>query len=452
MAATAGTTATASTVHVQPQAADIPATVARLRSYFSTHATKSYEWRKRQLESLLALVTENEADLFKALSADLHKPVMEAGAGDIVNTAAEVRETLSQLKSWMKPESVHTPIGLQPASSYIVREPYGVMLLIAPFNYPVSLITLPLIAAIAAGNAVVIKPSELTPNVSAVMARLIPQYLDQQAFAVVEGAIPETTTLLAQRWDYIFFTGSETVGKIVAKAAAEHLTPVTLELGGKSPVIVDRDADVALAARRVTWGKNFNLAQTCIAPDYVFVHESIKQQFLTAMAGYVDQFYGAQPQQSPDLARIVSKRHTQRLASIIDAHKDDVVKGGGYDVESKWVEPTILDLKRSTEGPAMQEELFGPILPVIEFTDISTALTHINSHPKPLALYLFTKSSATQQRVLNETSSGGVVINDVLYAIHATHRTDSVAPHLSLAPLLSLLVTVYVRAAVMCLL
>ena len=211
------------------------------------------------------------------------------------------------------------------------------------------------------------------------------------------------------------------MAKVVAKAAAVHLTPVTLELGGQAPVIVDHDADVALAARRVTWGKQFNMGQTCVAPNHTFVHESIKQQFITAMAGYMDQFYGAQSQQSPDLARIVTTRHTQRIASIIDAHKADVVKGGRYDIESKWVEPTIIDLHDQPTGRAMEEELFGPVLPIIGYKDISTVLAHINSHPKPLALYLFCKSAATQKRVLDETSSGGVAINDVLSATQRTH-------------------------------
>ena len=219
------------------------------------------------------------------------------------------------------------------------------------------------------------------------------------------------------RWDHIFFTGSETVGKIVARAAAEHLTPVTLELGGKSPVIVDADADLQLAARRIIWGRNMNAGQTCLAPDYIFCHASVKPQLLTLLASTIDTFYGPNPKQSSDLARIVSTRQTQRLASIIDAHKADVVKGGGYDVESRWVEPTILDLKGSTNGRAMQEELFGPVLPVIEFTDLTAVIAHINSHPKPLALYLFTSNTATQQRVLTQTSSGGVTLNDVVLHI-----------------------------------
>ena len=424
-APTAATSAT-SAISVQPAAVDIPGTVARLRSYFGTHATKPYEWRRRQLEGLLALVTEHEAALLEALHVDLHKPTMEAGGGELVSTTGAIRDALSQLQGWMKPESVHTPIALQPASSYIVREPYGVLLLIAPFNYPVSLALLPLLAALAAGNAVLLKPSELTPSVSAALARLIPQYVDREAVAVVEGGVLESTLLLRERWDYIFFTGSETVGKVVARAAAEHLTPVTLELGGKSPVIVDKDADVALAARRVMWGKTFNVGQTCIAPDHTFVHASIKQQYLTALAACIDTFYGADARESADLARIVSTRHTARLGSILDAHAADVVKGGRYDIEARWVEPTILDLHDKPQGRAMQEELFGPVLPVIGFTELSSVLQHINAQPKPLALYLFTKSHETQQRVMDETSSGALVINDTLYAdtctITRTHR------------------------------
>ena len=408
--------------------ADIPATVARVRAYFASHATKSYDWRRRQLEAVLALLTDNEAALIDALHADLRKPKMEAAAGEVVNSAAEVREVLSQLKSWMKPESVHTPIALQPASSYIVREPYGVMLLIGPFNYPISIIIQPLVAAIAAGNTVVIKPSELTPAVSALLARLIPQYLDQQAFAVVEGAIPETTALLRERWDYIFFTGSQAVGRVVARAAAEQLTPVTLELGGQNPVIVDADANVELAARRTAWGTTFNAGQVCLKPNHVWVHESVKQRYIAALGENLHNFFGAQPQHSPDFARMASERHTQRLASIIDAHKADIVHGGRYDIADKYIEPTILDLKQQPTGRAMEEELFGPVMVVLGFTDLSSVLAHINAGSKPLALYLFTKSAATQKRVLNETSSGGVVINDNLLGTQA-HNTLSRCYH-----------------------
>ena len=397
--------------------ADIPSAVQKVRAYFNTHVTKPYEWRKHQLDRLSDLLTENEAAFVAALQSDLRKPLYEAAGSEVHLVATEVQRCAALLRSWMQPEYVPTPLSLAPASSYVIRDPYGVVLLIGPFNYPVQLIVLPLVAALSAGNCVVIKPSEAVPAVSSIFASLLPRYLDPQAVIVVEGAIPETTALLKERWDHIFFTGSETVGKIVARAAAEHLTPVTLELGGKSPVIVDADADLQLAARRIIWGRTMNTGQSCIAPDYVFCHSSVKPQLLTLLSSTIDTFYGSDPKQSPDLARIVSTRHAQRLASIIDAHKADVVKGGGYDVESRWVEPTVLDLKLSTDGKAMQEELFGPVLPVIDFTDLATVIAYINARPKPLALYLFTSNSATQHRVLTQTSSGGVSLNDTIVHI-----------------------------------
>ena len=397
--------------------ADIPAAVQKVRGYFATHVTKTYEWRKQQLDRLHAMLTENEDAFVAALQSDLRKPLYEAAASEVFLVATEVQRSASLLHSWMQPEYVPTPLTLAPASSYVVRDPYGVVLLIGPFNYPVQLIVLPLLAALSAGNCVVVKPSELVPATSSTFASLLPRYLDPQAVIVVEGAIPETTALLKERWDHIFFTGSETVGKIVARAAAENLTPVTLELGGKSPVIVDADADLPLAARRIVWGRYMNAGQTCLAPDYVFCHASVKPQLLTLLASTIDTFYGADPKQSTDLARIVSARQTQRLGSIIDAHKADVVKGGGYDVETRWVAPTVLDLKRSTDGRAMQEELFGPVLPVIEFDDLTSVIAYINARPKPLALYLFTSNTATQQRLLTQTSSGGVTLNDVVLHI-----------------------------------
>ena len=394
--------------------ADIPSAVKRVREYFHTHATKPYEWRKRQLDRLHAMLVDNESAFIAALQSDLGRGLMEATILDVALIATEVQRSASLLRQWMQPEHVGTPLSIAPASSYIVRDPYGVVLLIGPFNYPIQLVVLPLVAALSAGNCVVVKPSELTPSVSSLLASLLPRYLDPQAVVVVEGAIPETTALLKERWDHIFFTGSETVGRIVARAAAEHLTPVTLELGGKSPVIVAQDADLTLAARRIVWGRNMNAGQTCVAPDFVFCHASVKPRLLELLSSTIDAFFGADPKQSPDLARIVNTRGTQRLASIIDAHKADIVKGGGYDVESKYVEPTVLDLKSSTEGVAMQDEIFGPILPVLEYSDLSTVLSYINSHPKPLALYLFTSDASVQQRVLQQTSSGGVVLNDVV--------------------------------------
>jgi aldehyde dehydrogenase (NAD+) len=319
------------------------------------------------------------------------------------------------LSSWMQPEYVESPLTLAPASSYIHREPYGVVLLIAPFNYPVQLVVQPLLSILAAGNCCVVKPSEMTPATSAALADLLPRYLDPQAVCCVQGAVAESTALLKLSWDFIFFTGSEAVGRIVARAAAEHLTPVMLELGGKSPVIVDETADIPLAARRVAWGKTYNLGQSCIAPDFAFVHREVKAKFMQELTRCLERFYGRDAQQSADLSRIVSSRHAARIKAIIDSHRADVVYGGEADVEARWISPTVLDLQGSTaERPALQQEIFGPVLPVIEYTDLSSVIAYINSRPKPLALYLFSSSSAVQRRVLAETSSGGCGINDVM--------------------------------------
>lgn len=411
--------------------ASIPATLERLRQYFGTHVTKSYAWRKAQLEAMLRMIEENEKAWTDALKADLSKPYFEASFTEVVLSITELRSTLKDLAEWMKPQKAPTPVALLPGSSYVLYEPYGVALIIGAFNYPIMLTIMPLAAAVSAGNIAVIKPSELSPATSKLIAQLIPKYMDQKAFAVVEGSIPETTALLAQKWDYIFFTGSERVGKVVMKAAAEHLTPLTLELGGKSPTIVCRDADIALAARRIMWGKVVNSGQSCIAPDYVFVHKSVKAAFLDACAKQIQSFYPAAKAQgaagsgsgsgsgssavaaNSDFGRIVNVQHTQRLAGLLDAHKADVVAGGQYDVNARFVAPTVLrDVK--LDSPIMASEIFGPILPVVDFDDIEHVITHINANPKPLALYLFTSDEKTISNVTSKTSSGGVSINDVM--------------------------------------
>ena len=426
--------------------ADIPAKVASVRAYFATQVTKSAAWRKQQvklathkkgsgtdsdaigrclltlccvfaclcqLRGCLRLMEENEAAITTALKSDVGKPTFESTFTEVVTVQTEIRATLDELDHWMKPTSYPTPASLLPGSSYVMRDPYGVVLIIAPFNYPIQLSMLPLIAAISAGNCAVLKPSELTPASSTLLATLLPKYLDPQAFQVITGAIPETTALLKERWDYIFFTGSDVVGKIVAKAAAEHMTPVTLELGGKSPVILGEDADLTLAARRVMWGKCLNAGQSCIAPDYVFVPRKLKAAFTAACVAQISLFY---PNNSvatnPDFGRIVNERHTTRLAKVIDASKGDIVAGGKYDVASKFIEPTVV--AATVDSPSMQEEIFGPILPIIEYDDVSTVIDYINSKHKPLALYIFSTNSSFQNRILSATSSGGVSINDVM--------------------------------------
>jgi aldehyde dehydrogenase (NAD+) len=284
---------------------------------------------------------------------------------------------------------------------------------IGPWNYPVQLVLGPLAAAIAAGNAVVCKPSEVAPASSRALARLLPEYLDPDAVAVVEGGVPETTALLGQRWDHIFYTGNGTVGRIVAEAAARHLTPVTLELGGKTPVIVDRDADVELAAGRVAFAKLVNAGQTCVAADHAWVHRDLEDAFLAALGRQLRRRYGPDARRSPDLGRIVSTAHAARLAGLLDRSRHEVVLGGEVDVEARYVAPTVLR-GVTPESPLMGEEIFGPVLPVLTFADLAEPIEAIRAGDHPLALYLFTGSEATVERVLAETSSGGVCVNDVM--------------------------------------
>jgi len=391
---------------------DVPEIAARLRAGFASGRTRPAEWRLAQLDRLAAMLRENADALSEALQTDLRKPDVEAWATDIGFVLAEVELVRKKLRSWMKPERIHTPLKLRPGSSWIVREPLGVVLVIAPWNYPIQLALAPLAAAIAAGNCAVLKPSEVTPHVSAALARLVPRYLDPECVAVVEGGVPETTALLAERWDHIFYTGNSRVGRIVMEAAARHLTPVTLELGGKSPCIIDADVDLEIAARRITWGKFLNAGQTCVAPDYLLVHESREAELLELLAKNLRAFYGDDPQRSPDLARIVSDAHLDRLAKLLES--GETVVGGRVDRADRYVAPTVLR-NVSPDSPAMQEEIFGPILPVLTVPDVDTAIGFVNARPKPLALYVFTNRQEVEDAVLSRTSAGGVCVNAVLW-------------------------------------
>lgn len=392
--------------------AQIPDIVARIRSHFATHISKSHEWRTQQIRGLISFLNEKEDELVAAIKSDIGRERYETVVSEIALCTSELTEGIHQLKSWMAKHPVDTPLTLAPAKSYIHYEPYGVALIIAPFNYPIQLTILPLFSAFAAGNMCVVKPSEMTPATSALMIKYLPRYVDPQAIAVIDGAIPETTALLKEKWDYIFFTGSEMVGRIVMKAAAENLTPVTLELGGKSPVIIEADADIPLTARRLMWGKFMNAGQTCTAPDYVYVHESIKQKLLAECKVCLEKFYTANPEQSKDYGRIINERHALRLKAIIDSHKDNIVAGGDVNVEKRYIAPTLIDLPVEEAAVVMKEELFGPILPFITFTSLTSVIHLINRRPKPLALYAFSNSQAVCDRVLKETSSGAFVFND----------------------------------------
>jgi aldehyde dehydrogenase (NAD+) len=386
------------------------AVVGALRSHFETGATKSLAWRRSQLDALEHLLLEREADFFAALRADLGKPTTEAFTSETGVTLSELRVVRKNLRRWMRPERVRTSWVAMPGRSYIYREPLGVTLIIGAWNYPVHLVLLPLVGAIAAGNCVVLKPSEVAPNVSALLAKWVPKYLDPKAIQVVEGGVPETSALLREKWDHIFYTGNGTVGSIVMQAAAKHLTPVTLELGGKSPCIVDESADLDLAAKRIVYGKFFNAGQTCVAPDYVLVHEHVHDALLNRMVSAIREFYGDDPQGSPDYARIVNERHHARLTSLLNGA--DVAAGGESDVSDRYIAPTLLKNVREDDA-VMQNEIFGPILPVISVSSIDSAIGYVTRRDKPLALYVFARDEGVQDRVIAGTSSGGTTVNHI---------------------------------------
>ncbi|HET7350205.1 MAG TPA: aldehyde dehydrogenase family protein [Marmoricola sp.] len=389
------------------------ALVARLRASYSSGRTRTLAWRRRQLAGLKRMLDEREDEFVTALVEDLGRPPFEAWAADLATTVREIDDAQKHLGSWMAPERRKVPAILRPGRAQIVREPLGVVLVIAPWNYPVQLLAAPMTAALAAGNAVVCKPSEVAPATSAAFARFLPEYLDSSAVAVVEGGVPETTALLEQQWDHVFYTGNGTVGRIVAAAAARNLTPVTLELGGKSPFVVARDANIELAASRVAFARFLNAGQTCVAADHVWVHREVEQEFLDALQAELRKRYGRSPRSSKDFGRMVSTGHTERVKRLLDAGDAEVVCGGEVDVEERYVAPTVLR-GVTPDSAVMGEEIFGPVLPVLTFDDLGEVVDAINAGDKPLAIYLFTASDETVDRMLGSTSSGGVCVNDAM--------------------------------------
>ncbi|MFF4029478.1 aldehyde dehydrogenase family protein [Streptomyces sviceus] len=400
------------------QPADV---VARLRATFRSGRTKPVEWRTTQLRRLRELLTENGTELAAALHADLGKSSTEAFRTEIDFTVREIDHTLDHLADWLRPESAPVPAHLgADASAWTQYDPLGVVLVIAPWNYPAQLLLAPVVGALAAGNAVVAKPSELAPATSAAVARLLPAYLDTDAVAVVEGGIPETTALLAERFDHIFYTGNGTVGRIVLRAAAEHLTPVTLELGGKSPAFVDRDADLTVVADRLARGKFLNAGQTCVAPDYVLTDPETAAALEPLLKDAVHALYGSDPADSGEYGRIINERHFDRLTGLLDSGR--TVVGGTSDRTTKYIAPTVL-ADVDPKAPVMQEEIFGPILPIVTVPGLDEAITFINDRDKPLALYVFTDSDTTRRRIADETSSGGLG-----YGLPLAHLTVSDLP------------------------
>lgn len=381
------------------------ATVARLRSAFATGRTKSVSWRKAQLRALRDLLTKHQDVFAGALHTDLGKSAVEAYTTEIGFTVKEIDHTLRHLDRWLRPRRVRVPLSLAPARARTVREPLGTVLIISPWNYPLQLALAPLVGALAAGNCAVVKPSELAPAASAALAQWLPRVLDPEAVAVVEGGVPETTALLEQRFDHIFYTGNGPVGRIVMAAAARHLTPVTLELGGKSPAVVEPGTDLAGVARRIVWGKFMNAGQTCVAPDHVLAIGDSAQDIEPQLTTAIRELYGTDPAVSADYGRIVNERHFDRLTALLADGR--IVTGGDHDRPSRYLAPTVL-ADVDPDSAVMSEEIFGPILPVVRVPDLDAAISFITARDKPLALYAFTASRRSRERLTAETSSGAL--------------------------------------------
>lgn len=358
------------------------------------------------------MMVERESEFMAALKADMCKPDFEAWGAEVGIVAGDAEDAIKNLDRWTKPQPATTNIVNQPGKSYIMSDPLGVVCIISPWNYPINLPLLPLVGAIAAGNCAVIKPSEISEHTSAAIAKWVPKYLDNDCIQVFEGGVAETTDLLAQKFDHIFYTGNGTVARIVMEAAAKHLTPVTLELGGKSPCILDRNVDLAVAVRRIIWGKFFNAGQTCIAPDYLLVHDDIKDAFFVEAKRVLERFYGTNPQKSDSFARIINKRHFARLKALTNESMD-FAAGGVFDEDDLYIAPTIVR-DADPNSPIMQEEIFGPLLPTIGYKSTDEAIEFINNRDKPLALYVFSKDQNTIDRILSRTSSGGACVNETL--------------------------------------
>jgi len=393
---------------------DVPSIIARQRAFFQSGATRSLDFRRAHLKILEQLLESHEADLLAALHADLRKSAHEAYASEIGFVLGEVRHAIRCLPSWMKAGRRRAPFIAWPAKSVVWQEPFGVALIIGPWNYPLQLLISPLVGAIAAGNCVVLKPSETAPHTAAVIERMIRSGYPDEFITTVLGDCNTAEALLDQKFDTIFFTGSTRIGRAVMAAAARHLTPVTLELGGKCPCIVAEDVPVDVTARRIVWGKFMNAGQTCVAPDHVYVHKSIAAALLEAMKRALIEFYGISPQASPDFGRIINASHLARLTSYL--RDGQIACGGECDPADLYLAPTIIT-QPGLDSPVMEDEIFGPILPMLEFSDMGEVLRSLRDKPKPLAVYLFAQDRRLHDRVISETQSGGVCINDTILHI-----------------------------------
>jgi len=380
------------------------------QSYFAEGETQSVSYRKDQLARLRDMIEQNESRIHQALKEDLGKSEFEAYVSETGFCIQEIDKTIHHVDKWARKKSVSTSLLHFPASSYIKPEPLGTVLIISPWNYPFQLLISPLIGAIAAGNTAILKPSEVAPATSKLVTELVKKTFSESYIAVVEGAVDETQALLDLPFNYIFYTGNEFVGKIVMEKASKHLTPITLELGGKSPCFVVGDVDLELTIKRITWGKFFNAGQTCVAPDYLLIEERHYDQAVEYFKKFIQELYGNDPSQSDDYGKIINERHFDRLMGYFT--KDEILVGGDSNRESCYISPTILEA--NYDSAVMRDEIFGPLCPLIKISSLEDGIKYVNSRPKPLALYIFTNDEGKEQKILHETTSGGVCINDTL--------------------------------------
>lgn len=401
-------------------AQDVENMITAQRSYYFSRATKNLEFRKQQLVNLKETIKKYEKEITEALKLDLNKSEFEAYATEIGIVLDSITHMVKNIDEWAKPITAKTPVQFQPGKSYVVREPYGVVLIIGPFNYPFQLVMEPLLGAIIGGNTAIIKPSEATVHTTKIIKKIIEETFEENYVRVVEGEKEEVEALIHASFDFIFFTGSVSTGKVIMRAAAERLTPIVLELGGKSPAIVDQTANLQVAAKRIVWGKFTNNGQTCVAPDYILVHSSVYKKFIKILKQTITAFYGENPQQSDDYGRIIHTRHFDKLKAILDADAERVTFGGIVNREDLYIAPTIIE-GADWDSKVMEDEIFGPILPIMAYNDLANAIHAIRRLPKPLAAYLFTENDNAREYFLEELPFGGGCINDIMAHVGNTH-------------------------------
>lgn len=388
------------------------------KAFFYTGATKPYSFRKEQLQTLKTMLKRYEAEIYEVLRADLNKSKHETLTTELGILYTEIDFTLKHLKSWMKTQKVPTPFTHTGTTNEMMYEPYGTVLVIAPWNYPIQLAIAPIIGAIAAGNTVVLKPSEHAIHTSKLLYKMFQETFDAQFITVVEGGVDINQQLLDERFDYIFFTGSTKVGKIVMEKASQYLTPVTLELGGKSPAIVDKDCNIKLTAKRLVWGKFTNAGQTCVAPDYVYAHVDIYPKLIKEMKKQIKKLYGKKPLENKDYVKIINAQHFKRLEKLLET--GTIITGGEVNEQEQKIAPTLIE-DITWYDPIMEDEIFGPLLPLMSFKQLDDVIKHIQNYEKPLALYYFGSSNKNQDTILNSLSFGGGCINDTLYHLANPH-------------------------------